>query len=224
MLSRPFARDLALAPQTLEPFLKRVPASTKAAFDQGLAALRTANYAAAVTEFKSAIRPDEDSTAALSYLGATFAAGGQPAEATNVWQTALIDGSDMPQIYEWLAETFVRLKDFTAARSILEEAVGRWPADTRFSKALAYSYATLGRGREAIRALDRYITDGHADADLLYLAVEWIFQIHNNRAVVVNQAADVAMARNYAGQYAKANGPKQPLVKQWLDFLENEKR
>jgi VWFA-related protein len=223
-LSRPFARDQALAPQTLEPFLKRVPTSTKRAFEQGLDELRKANYAGAVAQFKSAIRPDEDSTAALSYLGATFAAGGQPAEATSVWQTALVDGADLPQIYEWLADTLVRLKDFTAARSILEEAVGRWPSDARFARTLAFSYATLGKGRDAIRALDRYIADGHADPDLLSLGVEWIFRIHNNRIVAITPVADLAMARNYAAQYAKADGPKQALVQQWLDFLENEKR
>ena len=38
MLSRPFAREQALAAQTLEPFQKRVPAETKTAFDQGIAA------------------------------------------------------------------------------------------------------------------------------------------------------------------------------------------
>ena len=31
------------------------------------------------------------------------------------------------------------------------------------------------------------------------------------------------MARNYAAEYAKANGPKQALVQQWVDFLANEK-
>jgi VWFA-related protein len=222
-IARPFARDQALAAQTLEPFLKRVPASTRPAFDQGLSELRKANYAGALTQFKSAIRPDEDSTAALSYLGATLAAGGQPAEASSVWQTALVDGSDLPQIYEWLADTFVRLKDFNAARSILEEAVGRWPSDSRFAKNLAFSYATLGKGRDAVRVLDRYIADGHAEPDVLYLGVEWIFQAHNGRAVIVSAAADLAMARRYAAEYAKANGPKQPLVRQWLDFLENEK-
>ena len=97
-------------------------------------------------------------------------------------------------------------------------------ADTRFERMLALSYATLGRGREAIRALDRYIADGHSEPDLLYLAVEWIFQAHNNRTVVVNPTADLTLARGYASSYAKANGPKQALVQQWIDFLENEKR
>ncbi len=197
---------------------------TKPAFELGLAELRKANYAGAITQFKSAIRPDVDSTAALTYLGASLAAGGAAAEAASVWQTALVDGSDLPQIYEWLADTLVRTKDFTAARSILEEAIGRWPADTRFSRTLAFSYATLGRGREASRALDRYIADGHAEPELLYLAMEWIFQVHNNHTVVISPAADLTLARNYAAQYAKANGSKQALVKQWLDFLENEKR
>jgi VWFA-related protein len=223
-LMRPFGRDEALRAQTLEPFMQRVPASTKPQFELGLAELRKSNYAGAVAQFKSAIRPEVDSTAALTYLGAALAAGGAAAEAASVWQTALVDGSDLPQIYEWLADMLVRTKDFTAARSILEEAIGRWPADTRFSRALAFSYATLGRGREASRALDRYISDGHAEPDLLFLAMEWIFQVHNNHTVVVSPAADLALARNYAAQYAKTNGSKQALVKQWLEFLEKEKR
>ena len=41
---------------------------------------------------------------------------------------------------------------------------------------------------------------------------------------VVNPAADLTLARGYASAYAKANGPKQALVQQWVDFLENEKR
>ncbi len=146
------------------------------------------------------------------------------AEAAAAWQTALIDGSDLPQIYEWLGDTLARTHDYTAARSILEEAVGRWPSDTRFGRTLALSYATLGEGRDAIRTLGRYVADGHAEPDLLFLMVEWLFQVHNNRAVVINGAADLTMARNYAAQYAKADGPKQPLVQQWVEFLANEKR
>jgi hypothetical protein len=100
-LMRPFAREDALRAQALDPFLERVPATSKPAFELGLAELRKANYSGAITQFKSAIRPDVDSTAALTYLGASLAAGGAPAEAANVWQTALVDGSDLPQIYEW---------------------------------------------------------------------------------------------------------------------------
>jgi VWFA-related protein len=222
-LIRPFRRDDALRPQIVDDFLRRVPTSTRPVFEQGIAELQKANYAAAEINFKRAIRPDVDSTSALAYLAASFAAAGRDEEAAGAWQTALIDGSDVPQIYEWLADTLVRERDYTAARSILEEAVGRWPSDTRFGRTLALSYATLGKGRDAIRVLDRYIADGRRDPDLLFLMVEWLFQVHSSRAVVINGAADLAMARSYAAEYAKANGPKQALVKQWVDFLANEK-
>ena len=141
-----------------------------------------------------------------------------------MWQTALIDGSDFPQIYEWLADALIRTKDYTAAQSILEEAVGKWPGDARFARTLAFSYATLGKGREAVRALDRYLGDGRGDPELFALGVEWLFQIHNNRAVVLNPSADLALARKYAAEYGKSGGSRQPLVQQWLEFLENERR
>jgi tetratricopeptide (TPR) repeat protein len=221
---RPFRRDQALQPQTVEAFLLRVPISTRPAFEQGLAELQKANYTAAEIDFKRAIQPDVDSAAAMAYLAASFAASGHDAEAAGAWQTALIDGSDLPQIYEWLGETLARTRDYTAARSILEEAVGRWPSDTRFGRTLALSYATLGKARDAIRTLDRYVADGRPEPDLLLLMVEWLYQVHRNGAVVQNDAGDVAMAQRYAAEYARLKGPKEALVQQWLDFLANEKR
>jgi VWFA-related protein len=221
---RPFGRDEALRPQTVEPFLQRVPTITRQVFEQGLAELQKANYAGAEINFKRAIRPDVDSTSALAYLAASLAAAGRDAEAAGAWQTALVDGSDLPQIYQWLGETLARTRDYTAARSILEEAVGRWPSDTRFDRTLALSYATLGKGRDAIRTLDRYVTDGRPEPDLLVLMVEWLYQVHSNGAVVQNGAGDLAMAQSYAAQYATVKGPKQALVQQWVDFLANEKR
>ena len=221
---RPFGREEALGSQNLDVFLPRVPASAKQAFEEGLAELKNANYAGAERGFKRAIRPDVDSTAALAYLAATMAAAGHDAEAASAWQTALVDGSDIPQIYDWLGASLVRTRDYTGARSILEEAAGRWPSDARFNLSLALSYATLGKGREAIRALDRYIAAGHAEPDLVLLVLEWIFQVHSSHNVVLNAAADLAMARGYAAQYEKVDGSKQALVQQWIDFMQNEKR
>ena len=42
---------------------------------------------------------------------------------------------------------------------------GKWPADTRFTKPLAMLYATFGRGREAVRTLERYLDDRQDDRD-----------------------------------------------------------
>jgi hypothetical protein len=46
--------------------------------------------------------------------------------------------------------------------------------------------------------------------------------VHIGGAVVHNRAEDVKLAREYAGAYARANGPQLPLVKQWVDYMENE--
>ena len=54
-----------------------------------------------------------------------------------VWQTALFDGFDFPQIYEWLAEALIRVRNFDQAQSILKEAIEKWPKDARFTTRLA---------------------------------------------------------------------------------------
>ena len=76
-----------------------------------------------------------------------------------------------PQIYVWLGEALLRTHDFGGARAILEEAVGKWPSDARFTKPLAMLYGTFGRGREAVRTLERYLDDRQDDRDAYFLAV-----------------------------------------------------
>src|SRR5438552_1849854 len=80
------------------------------------------------------------------------------------------------------------------------------------------------KGRESVTTFERYIADGHADPDSLLMAIEWLYHVHAAGAFVHNRAEDLKLAHTYADQYAKAKGPKQQLVKQWLDFLEHEKR
>ena len=109
---------------------------------------------------------------------------------------------------------------------MLEEAAGLWPTDVRFTRPLAYVYASFGKGREAVRTLERYIASGaadHADAEAWALGVEWIYEIHAAGGLVHNRAEDVKLARGYADRYTKANGPKAQLVKQWMDYLNREK-
>jgi VWFA-related protein len=218
-----FRREEALAPSVLQPFRERLASPAKPAFEEGLAHLQKGEYVAAEMTFKRTIQPDADSTAGLAYLAVCFAASGHDPEAANVWQTALIDGADLPQIYDWLGHALLRTRDLSGAQSVFEEAVGRWPADGRFARPLALLYATFGKGREAVRSLERYIGDGHADPDSLFLALQWLFQVHVNGQVVHNRAEDLKLVRTYSEQYIQANGPKQPLVKQWVDFIEHQK-
>ena len=225
----PFQPDEALTPATLEPFRARLPASGTEAFDKAVAFIAAHDYRRAETSLKSAIQPDVDSTAAMAYLAVCFAASGHDLEAASAFQTALVDGSDIPQIYVWLSDALLRSHELAPARSVLEEAAGRWPSDARFTKPLAMLFATFGKGREAVRTLERYVAsrasrpDGRADLDALAIGVEWIYQVHAAGAVVHSRAEDVKLAHTYADQYANANGPKQQLLKQWLDFLDHQR-
>ena len=220
LLARPFHRERAVAAETLKPFRDRVPPAARAAFDAGAAMIASGDYPKAEAALKRAIQPDLDSTASLVYLGVCFAAGGHDVEAASVWQTALVDGGDIPQIYEWLGDALLRVHDLAEARTMYEEAVGKWPSDPRFTRPLALMDATFGRGREAVRMLERYLATQRDDADALFLGVEWIYTVRAAGGVVHTRAEDARLAKTYADAYEKAGGPQIALVKQWMQFLE----
>jgi hypothetical protein len=163
--------------------------------------------------------PNLDFMPALTYLAVTFAASGHDAEAASAWQTALVGGSDIPQIYVWLGNALLRTHDFSRARSTLEDARRRWPADTRFARPLAVLNATSGRGYDAVQLLQQYLAANHGDIDALYLGVQWLYHIHLNGGLRRDRAEDLKLAQTYADEYKSANGPKQLLMTQWLDYL-----
>jgi tetratricopeptide (TPR) repeat protein len=215
-----FELDTAVDETTIAPFRERVTASVKDAFNQGIEHLAAGDYSKAELSFKQAIEPEGDATAPLTYMAAAFAASGHDREAASAWQTALVDGTEFPQIYQWLGEALLRSHDFGEARSIFEEAVGKWPTDVRFTKPLAMLYGTFGKGREAVRTLERYLEAEQEDRDAYLYAVQWIYTVHVGGAVVHNRAEDVKRAREYADAYASARGPQLALVRQWVDYLE----
>ena len=129
---------------------------------------------------------------------------------------------DMPQLYEWLGESLMRLKSSGEARPVFEEAMTRFPADERFARPLAMLYATFGKGLDAVRLLEKSIAKRADDQAALFLAVEWIFNAHRGGAVVHDRAEDARLAHQYATQYLKAGGLNEPLVKQWLSYLDKE--
>jgi len=217
-----FQRDVAVDEETLAPFRELVAPAVKAEFDQGIVHLGAGEYSKAELSFKRAIEPEGDATAPLTFMAASFAASGHDREAASAWQTALVGGTEFPQIYQWLGDALLRSHDFGEARAIFEEAVDKWPTDVRFTKPLAMLYGTFGKGREAVRTLERYLEERQDDRDAYLYAVQWIYTVHAGGAAVHNRAEDLKRARAYADAYAKARGPQLPLVKQWVDYLENE--
>jgi tetratricopeptide (TPR) repeat protein len=224
LFSRPFRREEVSRPAVLKVFRDRVAPAVRGAFDSGVAALSAGDFGKAEATLKSAIQDDADSAPVLAYLAAAFAAAGHDLEAASAWQTALIGGDELPQIYLWLGDALMRTRDLAQARTILEEAAAKWPSDLRFTKPLALLYATFGQGPEAVRTLERYLSDRHDDVEALFLGVEWIYQLHSAGAVAQTRAEDVKVARGYASAYEKARGPQVNLVKQWTDYLEGRKR
>lgn len=216
---RQFDRKELARGETLQTFRNRVPASVRTAFDRGVEYLSDGEYSKAEASFKSAIDPDTDSTAVLAYLAAAYAAAGRDRDAAGAWQTALVDGSDLPEIYQWLGDALMRAHDLSQARAVLEEAVEKWPADVRFTKTMAMMYATFGQGREAVRTLERYLEERPADIDATFMGIEWIYNLHTAGAVAHTPAEDRMLARKYADAYINAKGPQTALVKQWLDFV-----
>jgi tetratricopeptide (TPR) repeat protein len=224
MLARPFDRREASDRAVLRAFRTRVPSAVRAHFDKGVGFLAEGDYGKAEASFKAAIDPDGDSTAVLAYLAACYAASGHDLEAAGAWQTALIDGSEFPQIYQWLGDALLRSRDLGQARAIFEEAMAKWPSDARLTKTMALLYATFGQGREAVRTLERYLQAQPNDVDTLFMAVEWLYQLRSAGAVAHSPSEDVELARGYADAYKKAKGSQTALLNQWMEALQGKKR
>jgi VWFA-related protein len=205
---------------TLQLFRQRVAAGARAAFDTGASALAAGDFAKAEGSFKSALDTDNENAAVLAYLAGVFAAAGRDDQAAGAWQTALVDGSDLPQIYEWLGDSLLRMRRLAEAQAILEEATAKWPADERFAEPMAIVYATFGQGQRAARMLERYIETHPDDTEALQMGVEWLYHLRLSNAAAHSRAEDLKLARTYADAYARTKGPQQALVRQWVEYLE----
>ena len=220
LLAQPFDRDHAIAAGTIEAFRSHVPASAQASFDAGFGFIVAGDFPKAEAALKQAIQPEFDSTAALSYLAVCFAAVGRDDEAAGAWQSALAEGGEIPQLYDWLGDALMRMHDLTAARSVYEEAIAKWPAEARFAKPLAMIYASVGRGREAVLTLERYLAANQDDRDALFMAVQWLYHVRAAGGAVHAPAQDLELARTYAAAYEQAGGPQTALVAQWIAYLQ----
>ncbi len=219
---RPFRRDEALKPEIVNVFRDRLAATAHSAFDAGMVALTAGDYRKAEASFKSGVGPDIDSTSLLVYLGAVYAANNDDMQAVGAWQTALFGAGDLPQLYAWLTQGQLRRHSLPEAQEVLEEAHEKWPTDSRFTGPLAAVYATFGKGKQAAALLEQYLEKNPDDIEAARVGVEWLYQIHAAGRVVHDGARDLSLARDWAARYG--NGPRQALVKQWLDVLEREAR
>jgi Tfp pilus assembly protein PilF len=221
LLTHPFNRDAVSRPEVVQRFRQRLGEDARRPFDSGIAQLTSGDFVRAQESFRQALEADDDSTAPLVYLAATFASTGRDLDAAGAWQTSLVNGSDIPEIYQWLGDSLMRARDYSKARVVLDEAVEKWPADPRFAKPLALMSATFGQGREAVRLLQRHLDHSPNDAEALALGVEWFYHLHTAGVFARSRAEDAKLARTYAEAYAKTKGRHAELVKQWMAAIES---
>jgi tetratricopeptide (TPR) repeat protein len=222
-LAHPFDKSQVLEPSLVAKFRERVPVDVRAQFDAGVRALGASSYGDAERSFKQAVSPEEDSSAVLAYVAATFAATGHDVDAAGAWQSSLITSDESPEVYEWLAAALMRSRNLAQARSTLEEAVAKWPADARFAKPLALLYATFGQGQQAVRMLERHLAAHPDDADGMMLGVEWLYQLALAGTTAHSRSEDLRLARRYADAYLETRGERAALVRQWMEFLEKRR-
>jgi hypothetical protein len=214
-LGRPFDLEAALQPAVVQPLRARLPAEATSAFDAALAELRNRAYVAAASGLEDVVETGAGG-AALAYLGNCFAAAGRDDQALAMWRKALAGGADLAVVHAWMIDAFLRTKRYGEARAATEAAVARWPADVQFARPLAILSATAGSARDAMLALDRYLEQREDDQASLFLALAWM--VEARRAGL--DAGNVTRARVYAARYAALSGPRQPLVRLWMDYLE----
>jgi len=77
------------------------------------------------------VRASPDFLPGVFYLGACYARGGKIRESIGAWQTALTGDEPRPEVYQMIADAYLRLGDAEEAASLLEEAGSRWPDGTR---------------------------------------------------------------------------------------------
>lgn len=68
-------------------------------------------------------------------------------------------------------------------------------------------YATFGRGREAVRTLERYLEAKSDDTSAHCYAVQCFYPVHSQGVVVHNRAQDVQLAKSHAAVYEKGRRP-----------------
>ena len=191
-----------------------------ATFVRGLAALQQGQLEAAAGFFRSTLQTAPGAYAPMAYLAACYAAGGRDDEAAGAWQTSLIGLDDSPVVYQLLVDAAMRSGDGQTAMGALQEAMGKWPDDGRFTGRLGVALLLFGRPKDGLVALDRHLAAHPDDQHALFVAVQAIYGVGAAGGAVESPAQDLARARAYTGAYARLGGSQQALVTRWLDFLE----
>lgn len=146
--------------------LDRNPEHLQANINLGLALLTTGDYTAAEETFRNTLNTSEDAQEALLGLAKTFVASGRFAEAITVVEEHPSEYRQGLPTQLVLAEAYLGDNQAHHAKSILNQAVHRFPGNATAWSDLGYVNRALADADNAIVALERALAldPGHGDA------------------------------------------------------------
>lgn len=184
-------------------------------FLSGLSLYAKGQMEAARLKFRETLRLDSEFFPAAFYLGSVYAAVGRDDQAVGAWQTALVTESDAPFIYTLLADAFLRLRAIDSALGILNEAKGLWPNSEEVELRLGTALAAAGRGAEALRILEPYLTRNPTDHDRRFIILRMIYEARRGGTAIVSEKEDRVLFAKHAAAYQAAGGPQAAIVEEW---------
>jgi tetratricopeptide (TPR) repeat protein len=190
-------------------------------FLQGLSLFSQKQLQAASESFRETLRAAPDYFAGAFYIGACYAAGGRDPQAVNAWQTSLVGMDQYPIVYRLLGDALTRMGQPDKAVEALDEALGKWPANTAIRLRLAKAALDARRYDRVFDAADTAPAD-RPDADLLFVGMQAVFEQAGAKPGA--PAADVlSRIKRYRDAYTTAGGTRQALVDEWVSSLEKKK-
>jgi VWFA-related protein len=250
----PFAREEVLAANVIGAFLDEMPAPRNESVRRALERVKAGRFAEAAQQltaagdndplppfirgldlyakgqldpaanaFREAIHTAPDFVVGMFYIAACYAAGGKEQHAINAWQTSLISLDHFPFVYGFLVDALLRSGQAAKATELLDEAASRWPDDEGLRLRAAKAAAAAGHSERVLDYLDRMGDRPAADPNLLFLGMYALFQ---QALDSTDPPAERVLERltRYRDAYAAAGGPYQPLVAEWVSFVEQKSK
>jgi VWFA-related protein len=202
----------------LDSFEAGSDASLLAVFLKGLRFYKASKYEDAAREFRASIRLSSEFLPGIFYLGACYASGGRGREAVGAWQTSLIGDDSRPEVFELLADGFLRLGDTDAAISAIEEAATKWPDDQRFVMRAVLALAAQDKPGDALQRLLPWLDRQPGDEPALDLAIRLALADLATRQEG-SEVAAIDQLHKLVERYRAGSRPVPAVATRWLAYL-----
>jgi len=194
-----------------------------AAFLKGLELFGQQQPARAAQQFQTVMQATPAFAPARLYLGASLAQGTRYKEAASLLQSVPMDVVPDGTPARLAGETWLKVGEVALAAEALEKAAAGAAGDWRNARLLGIAYAASHRADEALAVLAPQLDAHGGDQPALLAGIYSLYRRHLSADAASHLDADRTMATRWAAAYRKAGGALQPLVAQWMTFLQAPK-